>query len=290
MAEVLILIDTKFQNKKEFLIDRIDSNKFTLASIEKPYSKLTICKKNLQVSFQLGTPCRDNIFCLQPCENEKENVYILRTHNVRNYFLWAYFLIKWKFLYNWKSVLGNYICIGVDSLSNLHANTYQQENSSLSFQFSSSFTTACNLNVTYSVHDIPNFSFQCRKWQYRRFLNEGYLHLSNIVTKKRIDASRSLLIRTLGIPGSIVAGGVQGEGIGKFTGGLCNCTEIIQLLEGKLGAVVDCFLGDDHYDSAHIGVQIAFRFPENPLNQTSCKSENSDSKLMFYLSHFTCLN
>mmetsp|Transcript_2849 Transcript_2849/g.3999 ORF Transcript_2849/g.3999 Transcript_2849/m.3999 type:complete len:455 (-) Transcript_2849:25-1389(-) len=261
MVEVLVLIDTKFQTKVEFLIDRIELNKFTLAQINSPYCKLNVCKKTLQVFFQNGTPCRDNIFCLQPCREETENVNVLRTHSAM------------KVTGN---VTDNYVCVGVDSLGNLQASSYHLlKSSSNCFQFQTSFTKTSSLSATLTTYD-HNISFRCQKWQYRRFLNEGYLHLSNIVERSKIDSCRSLLIRSLGVPGSIVAGGVQGEGIGKFAGGLCNRKEIMQLLEGKLGAVIVCFLGSNGFDNTHIGAQIAFRFPETPLNRTNSEKWHTD--------------
>lgn len=123
--------------------------------------------------------------------------------------------------------------------------------------------SSCNISYELTPQKVVR-QFVCRKWQLRRFVHEGYLHVPNIVDRVKISRCRAFLNRCLGDSGhSLVPGGVQGQAVSKFAGGVSNSNEVSHLLEGPLSNVVGDFLGPRGYDRTNLGAQIAFRFPES---------------------------
>jgi hypothetical protein len=95
-----------------------------------------------------------------------------------------------------------------------------------------------------------------------KFIKDGYIHLSNVVGNEAIDKCLRRLNRALGTPGMITPGGTQGNGIGKFEGGLSNCEEIKGLLDKNVKSVVSNLLGMNKCDYINVSGQIPFIFPE----------------------------
>jgi len=69
----------------------------------------------------------------------------------------------------------------------------------------------------------------CPRWQLRAFGYEGFMHLKQVIEPRTIRNCKRLLLHELGVPGSIIPGGNQ-EGIGKFSGRVCNSKQVRALL------------------------------------------------------------
>jgi transposase-like protein len=67
--EVIVLSNIKFSTELTFFVDRLDSDRITLADSTNPYLKLTISKQGTVV-FKAGVPSRDNIFFLEKVNAE----------------------------------------------------------------------------------------------------------------------------------------------------------------------------------------------------------------------------
>ena len=99
-------------------------------------------------------------------------------------------------------------------------------------------------------------------WQIRRFINEGYVHLHQIVDTMKVLRCQKFLTHLLGVPGSVHAGGVQ-EGLGKLDGNATSSVYIRALITDKVLNILKAFFGDDNLDPKSISAaQIALRFPE----------------------------
>lgn len=102
--------------------------------------------------------------------------------------------------------------------------------------------------------------------QYQHFYHYGFLQLSKAVSRHKIDNCVKLLNHYLGVPGSIVAGGIQGNDLGKFEGGITRRREILRLIEGQLTNIIEksllCTAGNIDKSTSNLQVQVAFRFPE----------------------------
>ena len=271
--ETVILINERFGCKFTFIVERIGGNgeKFMLAKVSNPFKKLHITKDCL-IDFVSGPPCKDNIFILRNDvrgSDEAGKLFVLQTTTPTN----ANKKIATRSSFEASKEVAY---IGTDSFGSLRVGFESPtvSGSLISFHYfvaSSSASVIADLNSI--PCDIPNFisTFHCHRWQYRRFVLEGYLHLPALIEKDRLDLCRKKLHRALGTPGNVVPGGVQGGETGKFIGGLSQCGEVTQLLEGRLAAAVAAFLGSGGYDKSNLGAQIAFRFPE--------KESDSDSLL-----------
>lgn len=64
-----------------------------------------------------------------------------------------------------------------------------------------------------------------------RLIEEGYVHIENIVPKKKIFECQKYLMHMLGRPGAVTAGGAQ-KGFGKLGGSVSNSEPVRGLLEG----------------------------------------------------------
>lgn len=115
--------------------------------------------------------------------------------------------------------------------------------------------------VAGKVFGVPLFSFH--KWQLRRFLSEGYLQFSGLTDSSAIEECITTINHELGIPGRIVAGGIQEtESLGKLAGNLSNCSAVRNVLGGKVRAMLNAVFGVDNFESHNLSAQIALRFPE----------------------------
>eukprot|EP01035_Chromulina_nebulosa_P029326 gene29326-38857_t len=268
--ETVVLINERFGFKFTFIVERIGGNgeKITLAKVSNPFKKLLITKDCL-IDYVSGPPCKDNIFIL--CNDEQieagHKLFCLRTASPPTN---ANKKVTRNSFESSKAVA----YIGTDSFGTLHVG-YESPTiggSVISFHYLAVFSTASVIADSNSMHcGIPNFisTFQCHRWQYRRFVLEGFVHFPALIEKERLDLCRKKLHRALGTPGNIVYGGVQGGEAGKFVGGLSQCGEVTQLLEGRLGVAIAAFLGNGGYDKSSLGAQIAFRFPEKESDSES---------------------
>lgn len=265
--EVLHLSDAKFQLEFSFLVERLDRTyKFTLSKLCNPFKKLQIMK-NGTVDFVGTNACDDNIFTLSSDESYcAGTMFTLHTVKPRK---------QQKQSPDEDSAYAKIAFIGVDAFGILkvgYCRPTLDSDDSISYRFHVSFSSASIVPLS-KQQIVPPNSYVLELWQYRRFVHEGYLHLHSIIESDKIAALHKLLHRSLGVPGTIIPGGVQGSEIGKFEGGLANSREVTGLLDGKLRAVVEALLGEDGFDRSSLGTQIAFRFPESPAEGTSPSSE-----------------
>jgi hypothetical protein len=120
------------------------------------------------------------------------------------------------------------------------------------------------LSLTSFVTTPKDMNFSLDPWLKRRFVQEGFLHIPNAVSKAKATQCQRLLMHHLGVPGSIVPGGAQ-DGLGKLAGSLSNSLEIRELLLGEkiLAMIADLMGGLHNIDGlTNLSAQIALRFPE----------------------------
>lgn len=101
------------------------------------------------------------------------------------------------------------------------------------------------------------------KPQLRRFVLEGYLHLSNVISLQEIQIVRKLLHYQLGQIGSLVPGAIQGGNYGKFGGEMTNHPALRSLVVNtQLRPILEQLLGSSIFNQSNLSCQVAFRFPE----------------------------
>lgn len=101
------------------------------------------------------------------------------------------------------------------------------------------------------------------KPQLRRFVLEGYLHLSNVISLQEIQTVRKLLHYQLGQIGSLVPGAIQGGNYGKFGGEMTNHPALRSLVVNtQLRPILEQLLGSSIFNQSNLSCQVAFRFPE----------------------------
>ena len=102
-----------------------------------------------------------------------------------------------------------------------------------------------------------------KKWQFRRFINEGYLHLPQVIPKSFTTKTIKFLKHQLGTPGALIPGGVQGNQYGKFPSQANNHEFMKQLIQhDSIASIITDFLGDSSCQMNNLRAQIACRFPE----------------------------
>jgi hypothetical protein len=115
----------------------------------------------------------------------------------------------------------------------------------------------------FTIINHENSDYLLKNWEFQRFLFEGYLHLKNIIPSSSIHEVNRFLNCHLGQPNSLVPGGIQGNGFGKFDGGISNDKLIKSLFTRKLQGIIGQFMGNENsIDNTTLHPQIAFRFPE----------------------------
>ena len=279
--------------KYDFLIDMKGKNSFSLSYKEKPYNRLNITMSTtgeVQVEVR-NCVGKNSFFQLEKYQNGYRIKSLLR--------------IKQKNKKEKKESID--LINGNNNKENDDKDKQQQEeyyyliwngrNSQLeviseSLIDSSSIYSSCfDINVIrgYSYSDqVSNNSYQMKssnilsKWDKKRFKMDGFMHISNVILPEIIFDCVHLLMHSLGVPGSVCAGGTQ-DGLGKLGGHLSNCNEIRSLLlhpdssKGKnisLLNIIEELLGDGNVNMGSISGQIALRFPEyvqdNPLCSTRC--------------------
>lgn len=144
---------------------------------------------------------------------------------------------------------------------------------------------ACNFLFDVAVKRGSSFtnldhSFRFQQWQIRRLTTEGYLHLPRVCNASSVARCIATLNNALGVPGRVVAGGVQGEGLGKLAGDLSNCDAVKALFSGEVEAVVDALFAGAGADKCNLSAQIAFRFPEIRKEQPAVGAVDAAGKRM----------
>jgi hypothetical protein len=153
-----------------------------------------------------------------------------------------------------------------------------------------------NLKRNFSYSDMSNVTSSSalmrvpkviHKWEKYRLKSEGYLVIPGVVLPSKVFECAHLLAHSLGIPGSVSAGGTQ-EGLGKLGGYLSNCDEVRSLLlhpETCKGSVVSVLniveelLGQGMVDLGSISGQIALRFPEYAHDSVLCSDKSTFRQL-----------
>ena len=112
----------------------------------------------------------------------------------------------------------------------------------------------------------------------RRFVNEGYIQIPEVVMKDKTNACLRILNHYLGVPGALIPGGTQGESIGKFSGGITHRDEVNNLFVGNVCKIIEwLFDGPGTCDVTSLNAQIAFRFPEiaGEVGDIDCTGEST---------------
>lgn len=231
---------------KSFIVENF-AGKLLLAQPSNPYARLHVGPDGLD--YRSNTPQGNNLFTLQPNACSRHSVLItLRDKATKKDITFGL------------AIDGIGMCSMVD-MQNIDAN-----NEGLCYEFDISVEDKSAEGVVVRGIGIPSFNFE--KWQMRRFLLEGYLHLHNIIDAVALEECIATINHELGLPGKIVAGGIQeGEALGKLAGNLSNCAAVRNILTGKAQAVLNAVFGRDNYESNNLSAQIALRFPE--LDKTS---------------------
>ena len=240
------------------------------------------------VSFRNNSPQMNNMFTLKRI---KSNLYALVTsiRKDRNSKSDSVFAVGFD-------VLGNYytqMLETLDFVSNHGENCFLFQ---VSFTTSPSAETGSGTCVTGAVpHYLtaPLYSFE--KWQLRRFVMEGYLHIPEVANMDAVRNCLAVLNHELGVPGRVMAGGVQPQ-LGKLGGELSNCAAVRAVFHGRVEGdievycilyemsanvgyrtllcrhlllkcnfvlgVINALLGANGCEKNHLSAQIAFRFPE----------------------------
>jgi len=236
-GSVLTLKELKSKSAKSFLVENF-AGKLLLAQPGNPYARLHAAIDGLE--YKSGTPQSNNLFSL----NEKgAGQYSLTT-----------------FLRDKTSKKDIMLTLGVDAEGVWHAVDPVSDNA-----------TVCTFHVEVEEPSqtgrvkrdlsVPPFEFE--KWQVRRLLHEGYLQVAGVVDCAALDECLAMINHELGLPGRIVAGGIQeGEALGKLAGNLSNCSAVRGVLAGKMQSVLNAVFGEDNFENSNLSAQIAMRFPE----------------------------
>jgi hypothetical protein len=130
----------------------------------------------------------------------------------------------------------------------------------------------CNLSFDRSPSNNSEIrrSRYLKRWQAWRFLNEGYLHLPQMLRSSAIDSINALLLHYLGKYNFMIPGGIQGSEFVKYPGSISNSEKIRSLLtqtshyqnNTTLIQILEEMFGHKVHDVDHLNAQIAFRFPE----------------------------
>ena len=102
--------------------------------------------------------------------------------------------------------------------------------------------------------------------QVHSFVRDGFLHLSQVLGPNELCDAVKLINNSLGKPGALQPGGIQGGDMGKLGGGLSNHRVMRSLYhDTAVKGVVGELLGPGRCDDANLAAQIALRFPEDSV-------------------------
>lgn len=233
---------------KELLVENF-GGRLLLAEKSNPYFRINLIgadnKKDKQcgvVEFKNGSP-------------QFNNMFELKTYGDRKYLL----VLGNKCNKSDNAQSGRLFALGVDKCGNF---VWRCLDPKLMFEEGTScFQFYVKVKSGELIRNLDS-KFEFQKWQLRRLVTEGYVHLPRICNNTNIDHCIAVLNNALGVPGRVVAGGVQSDGIGKLAGDLSNCEAVRSLFQGEVEAVVDALFAGAGAEKLNLSAQIAFRFPE----------------------------
>lgn len=247
-GSILILKIPGTTVRNSFVVENF-AGKLLLAQVHNPYARLHISERGLE--YRSNTPQGNNLFTLQAngC-NRFSLVASLRDKSTKA-----------------ETTFGLSISAeGVCGIVDMRAISPETVDEGLCYEFDVCIEEASADGVTVREVGVPVFSFE--QWQLRRLLHEGFLRLNNTIDSTVLEECIATINHELGLPGRIVAGGIQeGEALGKLAGNLSNCAAVKNVLTGKAQAVLNAVFGADNYGNSNLSAQIALRFPE--LNKPS---------------------
>ena len=226
-----------------FLIENKRKNCYSLADPARPYERLCVCQ-NGSVEFSSSS---DRLSLLTFLRSDEEEV------SCGSSMFWVKGCVSGLYLTSSTSTLG---IMGLPFIAG---------DKSCASLFEIRVVESAAVLLLNEPHFDPTPPFRFAPWQLRRFYNEGFLHVPQLCHASKVDNCMRLLTHLLGVPGSIIPGGVQ-LNTGKFTGGITQRAEVRALVDGPVGSAVAALLGgkdfDDVVDLATLNTQIAFRFPQ----------------------------
>lgn len=291
-GDVLCLQDEVFQHSVHFLLEAVSSSTFLFAKLEQPYQRLHITSK--EVVFKTSSPNRDNLLFLE--ENPANGSVVIRTNNkdkpastssisknynhppaiVNNWYLGISHDGELTTIPFTSTVLSTSVetrgmiscCFQVVEVLPYSAFSAAAGNSSSSSSSLQAIKSPSNYHIPY--------------YQLQRFVVEGYMHLSEVLSTSLINQLNNYLLHHLGQVGTLVLGGVQGGNTGKFPGNVSNSEEIRQVIDKVqdiLREIIHPFgqanpEDDVIYNQKNASAQIAFRYPQLLDYQTNYKAED----------------
>ncbi len=248
-GSILILKVPGTTISKSFVVENF-AGKLLLAQVHNPYARLHIAEHGIE--YRNNTPQGNNLFALQAKgHNRYSLVASVRDKATKSETMFGI------------TISADGVC-GVVDINAIRPDTVDK---CLYYEFDLCIEEISVDGVMIREVGVPKFNFE--KWHLRRLLHEGFLHLNNIIDSTVLEECIATINHELGLPGRIVAGGIQeGEALGKLAGNLSNCAAVRNiLLTGKAQAVLNAVFGADNYENSNLSAQIALRFPE--LNKTS---------------------
>lgn len=246
-GSILILKVPGTNLSKSFVVENF-AGKLLLAQVHNPYARLHFAPHC--IDYRSNTPQGNNLFTLQPNDcNRFSLVITLRDKAAKKDTTFGLALDA------------EGMCAMVD-LSNISSLC---KDKGLCYEFDICVEEMSAEGVVSRSIGVPMFCFE--KWQLRRILHEGYIRLRNIIDHAALEECIRTINHELGLPGKIVAGGIQeGEALGKLAGNLSNCAAVRRVLTGQAQAVLNAVFGVDNYENKNLSAQIALRFPELDKN------------------------
>jgi hypothetical protein len=287
-GDKLVLSNVEYGHDIAVVLELIGSNlsvenhvPMMLARAVEPYKRMHLSSKGIE--FKSSTPNRDNMLMLeQVCcgtddDSNSSNIFIIRTQSPPT-------CQKDK---TSSSNIKPPNCLAMCSNGDLICIPYFPINSVVSSTtiISTEYGSVSNLfvvNQCNNEEEKSHVSFKVprllaerksatayfRKWQLRRFINEGYIQLPGIIARDRIDHCVTYLTHHMGQVGCLIPGGVQGKEYGKFPGQISNGDVIRNLiLKTNVLSIIEELLGCDVYQKRSISAQIAFRYPQFPSEE-----------------------
>lgn len=257
--------------------------RYILASAENPYKRLHLMNEGI-VWKASSSPNRDTLLVFESLENEEQrNEYIIRTYSpiiqkIDNQKYYQYLSCtndgEWHCLSTTSPSLPTLPCFSLSKLKQFNNNN----NNKLQHDENQN-------NILY-INNLSSYS-------YKRFYYEGYLTLNSFINdSKLLSTCSAYLLHQLGLPNSIISGGIQGQCLGKLKGSISSSSIIRSFLLKKefLILLYNLFYSSTiHNNSISNSIimsienslsllngQIALRFPEKAAFETAGKLQHGD--------------
>jgi len=262
-GQIVLLTDTRHGRTLRFVVEEKNrGTNYLLARPSNPYARLHVAQ-NGKVSYSESQPTSGSFFVLVHA-GAATGDYRLQS-----------------------ATLSPTVCVGVQPDGSLRAHPLDpvvdgsREDADAAQQSSLCFRIGGGGDDGGAVAGVSPRPVALQPWEVRRFVAEGFVVLRGCMRRDVLRRCDRVLTRAWAVPGSVVAGGTQGDGVGKLAGAFSNCAEVRDLfLDGGsddggadgggevrrrtvLGAV-EALLGPDNADvqAGSLSAQIAFRFPE----------------------------